>query len=92
MKTDKKMAPEVEPTEPDSDDYATQGHLRTLMDAEMLKEDPAKMEKVHALAGRHHKALKGIKKIKPVKSVDDLKSASNNFQKTGQSGFGTKKG
>lgn len=47
-----------------SDDYETQGHLRTLMDAEMIKADPEKMKKVHKLAGRHHKAIKSIKDLK----------------------------
>lgn len=57
------------------DDYETQGHLKTLMDAEMVKMDPDKMAKVHALVGRHSKAIK---------SVQDLKD-------TYQSKFGAKK-
>lgn len=39
-------------------------HLKTLMDAEMIKQDPEKMAKVHALAGRH---LNGIKSIQDLK-------------------------
>lgn len=48
----------------DDNDYETQGHMKTLMDAEMIKQDPEKMKKVHKLAGRHHKAIKSIKDIK----------------------------
>ena len=66
------------------DDYETQGHLRTLQDAHGIVNDPDKMKKVHALAGRHMKALTGIqamskiKEPKPqVKSIQDLKDISN---------------
>lgn len=45
-------------------DYETQGHLKTLMDAEMVKMDPDKMQKVHALVGRHSKAIKSIQDLK----------------------------
>jgi hypothetical protein len=57
------------------DDYEAQGHLQDLIRAEMIKMDPDKMKKVHALAGRHSKAIK---------SVQDLKD-------TYQSKFGPKK-
>jgi hypothetical protein len=46
------------------DDYETQGHLRTLMDAEHIKRDPVKMKKVHKLAGRHKKAITSIQDLK----------------------------
>ena len=46
------------------DDYETNGHLRTLMDAEMIKMDPDKMKKVHALVGRHSKAIKSLQDLK----------------------------
>lgn len=46
------------------DDYETQGHLRTLMDAEAIKGDPEKMKKVHKLAGRHSKQIKSIQDLK----------------------------
>lgn len=46
------------------DDYETQNHLRTLMDAEMIKMDPDKMKKVHALVGRHSKAIKSLQDLK----------------------------
>lgn len=45
-------------------DYETQGHLRTLIDAHGIMSDPAKMEKVHKLAGRHNKAITSIQGIK----------------------------
>lgn len=48
----------------DDNDYETQGHLKTLMDAEAIKSDPAKMQKVHKLAGRHKKAIKSIQDLK----------------------------
>lgn len=50
--------------DPSEEDYETQGHMRTLMDAEMLKQDPDKMKKVHALAGRHMKGIKSIQDLK----------------------------
>jgi hypothetical protein len=45
-------------------DYETEGHLRTLMDAEVIKQDPEKMAKVHKLAGKHHKAIRSIQDIR----------------------------
>lgn len=51
-----------------NDDYETQNHLRTLMDAEMIKSDPVKMDKVHKLAGRHHKAIKSISDLKELRN------------------------
>jgi hypothetical protein len=47
-------------------DYETQNHLRTIMDAHGIINDKVKMLKVHKLAGRHHKAIKSIKDIKHV--------------------------
>lgn len=48
----------------DDGDYETQSHMRTLMDAEMIKQDPNKMQKVHKLAGRHQKSIKSIQDLK----------------------------
>jgi hypothetical protein len=45
-------------------DYETEGHLRTLMDAEMIKGDPEKMAKVKKLAGRHRKHITSIADLK----------------------------
>lgn len=66
------------------DNYEVQGHLETLQKAHGIMNDPDKMAKVHKLAGRHAKALAGIKALKSnppmapkVKSVDDLKALSN---------------
>lgn len=59
----------ADPPEPDADDQImndpeAQSHLRTLLDAEMIKQDPAKMAKVHKLAGRHQKAITSIGDLK----------------------------
>lgn len=53
----------VDPSKP-VDDYESQGHLRTLIEAHGIMNDPEKMAKVHKLAGRHHKAIRGIQDIK----------------------------
>ena len=71
MKKLKEM-PELKAQSPDDDDFETEDHLKTLMRAEKIKGDTVKMEKVHALAGRHRKALDGIGPKKP-KNVKDLK-------------------
>lgn len=57
-------------------DYETEGHLRTLGDAADIMGDQDKMDKVHALAGRKHKAVMGLLEKhgkKKFKSLDDLK-------------------
>lgn len=65
------------------DNYQVQDHLRTLTDAHKIINDPEKMAKVHKLAGRHAKALAGIKSIPmpddspDVKSTDDMRSYAN---------------
>ena len=46
------------------DEAEAKEHLGTLMDAEMVKQDPAKMAKVHALAGRHAKAITSVQGLK----------------------------
>ncbi len=60
---------------PDND-YETEGHLRTLMEAHGIMNDPEKMEKVHALAGR---------KVGQIRSIQDIKKASQQLAKTGVS-------
>jgi hypothetical protein len=75
------------------DDYETQGHLKTLMEAHGIMNDPDKMKKVHALAGAHVAAIKGIKNVpvpaQPVRSVQDLKNAKNKaFAPGGQDNLG----
>jgi hypothetical protein len=67
------------------DDYEAKGHLDTLMNAHEIMNNPAKMAKVHALAGAKKSALKGISAIpninvvKPdISSVDDIKSYRQN--------------
>lgn len=51
--------------------YETEGHLRTLIEAHGIMNNPVHMKAVHKLAGRHHKAVSGIK------SLDDLRAVSN---------------
>lgn len=52
------------PPKPDAHDYETHGHLRTLTDAFDIMSDKKKMAKVHALAGRHHKAISSLKDLR----------------------------
>lgn len=62
------------------DNYDTQSHLRTLQEAHGIINDPDKMAKVHKLAGRHAKALAGIKQIPAapaIKSTKDLEDYRN---------------
>ena len=47
-----------------SQDYETAGHLKTLMDAHEIINNPEHMKRVHALSGRHKKALTSIKDLK----------------------------
>lgn len=57
------------------DNYEVKDHLRTLQEAHGIINDPEKMAKVHKLAGRHAKALAGIKaipKAPDIKSTKDL--------------------
>lgn len=64
----KQAAAPQDPAEPDQDDILNdpeaQGHLRTILDAEMIKQDPVKMAKVHKLAGRHQKAITSLNDVK----------------------------
>lgn len=57
----------VAPAKDDLNDYETQSHLRTLIEAHGIMNDAAKMKKVHKLAGRHHKAVSGIRSIAQLK-------------------------
>lgn len=66
-------------------DYETEDNMRTMHNAAAIAADPAKLKKVHKLAGRRHKALTGMleplmaqqKKPKKISSIDDLKAARN---------------
>lgn len=53
------------------DKWETQGHLDTLIKAHEIMNNPVHLKAVHKLAGRHHKAISGIK------SLGDLKELSN---------------
>lgn len=75
-------------TEPEGDDWETKGHLDTLMSAHKIINDPQKMAKVNALAGRHKGVLEHLTKIapiasdpanQPVKSLQDLKMRAKKF-------------
>ena len=50
--------------DPNNDDYETKGNLDTLMKAHAIMSHPPTMAKVHALAGRHKKAITSIQDIK----------------------------
>lgn len=75
---------------PEQHDYETQGHLDTLIKAHGIMNDGEKMKKVHALAGRQHKALAGIKKVS-VTSTDDLRKISNKMAMKKSHGLDTLK-
>lgn len=45
-------------------DWETKDHLKTLMDAHEIMNNPVKIKAVHKLAGRHANAIKGIQDIK----------------------------
>lgn len=71
--------------EPDiMDDHEAQGHLDTIIRAHAIMSNPDKMKKVHALAGRHDKALAGIKSIKDLKQKYDDKYGSGALKKLGR--------
>lgn len=55
----------------------TQSHMDALMKAEEIKNDPSKMKRVHALAGRHVQQLKGIRSIQDIKNTYNQKFGSN---------------
>lgn len=60
-------------------DYETEDAMRTMHSAAAIAANPAKLKKVHKLAGRRHAALTGmiepiLKKPKKFKSLDDLKA------------------
>lgn len=68
-------APSKQTEEDPVDNYQVKDHLRTLQEAHGIINDPDKMAKVHKLAGRHAKALAGIKAIPQapdIKSTKDL--------------------
>lgn len=68
-----------------SQDAEAQGHLDTLDQAAKIMQDPAKLAKVHSLAGRRHKAVMGLMtpKMKKFKSIQSLKDHANSMAKGG---------
>jgi hypothetical protein len=81
----KKKFPAVEPVmaapKPDDRDHEAESHLRTLMDAEMIKDNPDKMKRVKAIAGRHHKAIKSIRSVQDLKDEYDNKFGSRSTKR-----------
>lgn len=49
---------------PADDDWQSEDHLRTLMSAHEIMNNPEKLKKVHKLAGRKAQAIRGIQDIK----------------------------
>lgn len=65
--------PAPKPVEEDPvDNYQTKDHLDTIIKAHGIQQDPDKMEKVHALAGRHVAAIAALKQ--PSASNGGMKS------------------
>jgi hypothetical protein len=63
----------------DESDFQSEDDMRTMHQASSIAADPARLKKVHKLAGRKHKALQGMieplmqKKPPKIRSLDDLK-------------------
>jgi hypothetical protein len=53
-----------DPATREPDEWETRDHMQKLMDAHEIINNPVKMKAVHALAGRHNKAIKSIQDIK----------------------------
>lgn len=68
-----------DPSKP-PESYETEGHLRTLIDAHGIMNDPVKMKAVHKLAGRHHKAVSGIKSLAQLRTVSNQKHLAKGAQ------------
>lgn len=73
-------SPDVTPAAPigsadkkPENDYEAEGAFNDIMRAEEHKQKPDLMKRVHAKAGRHHKALKAIKSIQDIKDTYDQK-------------------
>lgn len=52
------------PKAEDNNDWQAEDHLRTLMSAHEIMNNPEHMKKVHKLAGRKAKSIRGIQDIK----------------------------
>jgi hypothetical protein len=65
--------------------YETENHLRTLIDAHEIVNNPDKMKAVHKLAGRKHKAVSAIR------SISQLRQVSNDKQMAKSQGMGALK-
>lgn len=81
----KATSPDVASPSPDQEDWETKDHFNTIMKAHEIMEDPAKMEKIHAHAGRHKKALEHLTKMKPIddgeKPIRSIKEMKAKAQK-----------
>lgn len=60
LTADKSTKEDIDPM----NDYETQGHMRTILDAHEIMNNPDKMAKVHKLAGRHAKAIRSLQDVK----------------------------
>jgi hypothetical protein len=52
--------------EVEDDDMETSSHMDTLVKAHKIMNDEMKMSKVHKMAGRHHKAVTGLKDLQDI--------------------------
>lgn len=59
MPSPDKLDPDSTPSE-----WETKDHMNTIIGAHEIINNPVKMKAVHALAGRHNKAIKSIQDIK----------------------------
>lgn len=55
------------------DKWETQNHLDTLIKAHEIVNNPVHMKAVHKLAGRHHKAVSGIRSLQQVRDISNQK-------------------
>ena len=70
----------MSPMDKKEDSWEDKQMLDTLMEAESIKGDPAKMERVRKLAGRK---MGHIKSIQDLKDVYEAKTANGDFKKKG---------
>lgn len=62
-------APVEAPKKKKYEDHEVEGAMSDLMRAEKHKADPHLMKRVHALAGRHMKAIKSIRSVQDLKDI-----------------------
>ncbi len=67
----------IEAKSPDDQKYETKRHLETLSDAHDIMNDPVKLKKVHAMVGRHKKAITSIAQLKEIRNKKALGEEEN---------------